>query len=568
MRPGPDHPRLAWLLAAAAASAAAVFLVSTLVFLHASYWPGPAVDFWHFMRLLEEQEHGARWWPRLVQEHGGHRLLVPRLLYLAEYHWFAGRNVFLLSCSVALQGATAALVVAAVWRERGRVAAPALLCASGVAVALLSSSAQLENFARAWNVHWFLVFAAAAGAFAALAAAARSRGRAGTGVWLALAVAAGLTATWTMANGLLVWPILLLLAAGLRLPLRWSVALTVLAAVGAASFFVGYEPHRNVSPLRLAREPWTQLAWTVRALGMPLSARSAAAGAALGAAALAAGGFAALRLVGRRRAAPAEPLLVGLLLFAAGSLVLAATGRAAQTWGEPRYQTAVLVYWQALLVWALLEAGRRWPSLPQGVLAGQAAVLAWLALVVWPAHLEGARETRSFAARMRLANLAIVVGVKHPPSYAVTLPFADRQRARDRVQRFAKGLERRHQGMFASGRDALLGTSVGAPSPGVRCEGEVREIVPLIDPGTGTRAGTFATGLARRQGARSFPAAILIAGPDGRIVGLGEPPLVPGGAPGTWSAFVRPLASRETLTVWATASDGELCRVASFDPGA
>ena len=511
---------LAWLLAAGAALAGGLVLASTLGFLHESRWPGPAVDFWHFMKVLNQRGAGAEWWPLLVREHGGHRLLFPKLLYLAEYAVFNGRNVFLITLSVLLQGLTAALVTVGVWRERAAVGGPVVVFAGGLALVLLFSGAQIENFLRPWNLHWFLVVAAASVSFAALVRGGRgSAERSLSAPWLGVAVLAGFVATWSMGNGLLVWPLLLGLAWLLRLPRRGIVALGVMALAGAASFFVGYEPHQNVAPSRLLTEPLVQVSWLLRALGTPFSSDSPTFAAAGGTVVLACGGYAGWDLVRRReRSADVELLLAGLFLFAVGTLVLAATGRAASTWNEPRYQTVVLVAWMSLLTWGLLRVGR---GAPRRTLAAMAVILLWLAVPAVRAHRQGLDAQRLFVEQMHAANLAILVGVAHRPSYQATLPFADRLRTRDRVQRYAPGLRRRGQGPFANGEHRLLGTHVdltGSP----RCPGQVREVVPLVDPDTKRRVGTRVDGTIDPTTAIDPNRPLLLTDADGLVIGLGH----------------------------------------------
>ncbi len=554
MGSGPRTTALACLLAAGAVLAGGIVLVSTLAFLCESHWPGPAVDFWHFMKLLNKRAAGAEWWPLLVQEHGGHRLLFPKLLYLVEYAVFDGRNVFLIISSVLLQGLTAGLVVLGVWHERAAVGRPLAVFVGGLVVALLFSGAQVENFVRPWNLHWYLVHAAVS---VAIVAGARCAGTAAahpassTG-WLSAAVLVGLVATWSMANGLLVWPILVGLAWLLRLPTRALAGLGVVAVVGAASFFVGYDPHQNVVPSRLLAEPGVQILWLLRALGTPVSVANSTLATIGGTVGLACGGLAGWDLVRRRSGATAvEPLLAGLFLFGVGTLVLVATGRAASTWSEPRYQTTVLVTWTSLLVFGLLRVGR---MSPRRKVAAMASGLVWLAVPGAQAHWRGLDAVRPFIERMHAANLAILVGIDHRPSYQVTLPFADRLRKRDRVQRFARGLRRREQGMFVDGHHHLLGSSVdlvGAESHRGACGGEVRELVPL------GRAGIRADGVVLDGDAIEPGVPLLLSDDDGQVVGLGA---IRGSR---WTAFAMPLPSASQIHVLARLHNDHLCPLTS-----
>ena len=105
-------------LGVAALVLGAAALVSTLVLLWEAWWAGPAVDSWHFVNVLEAREEGADVWRPLAKNHGGHRPFFPRLLLLADYVWFGGRNAFVLAWGVVLQVATWGALVWAAQRER------------------------------------------------------------------------------------------------------------------------------------------------------------------------------------------------------------------------------------------------------------------------------------------------------------------------------------------------------------------------------------------------------------------------------------------------------------------
>ncbi len=198
--------RLGWrALGAAALGAGALTVASTLGFLWESHWLGPVGDFWRYVPMLRAYEQGdADCFWRLFQPHGGHRLFFPRLLYLAEYRLFRGTNVFLVSCSVMLQAVTALLLIRRTWRDGGALPRPALWFLSGLILVLLFSATQIENFARAWNVHWFLACSAMIWALLALVRTREAlSGGGGTGAavaWLGLCIAAAAVSTYSMVS--------------------------------------------------------------------------------------------------------------------------------------------------------------------------------------------------------------------------------------------------------------------------------------------------------------------------------------------------------------------------------
>lgn len=559
------------VLAAGALLAALCVVGSTALWLIEGWWPGPAIDAWHFVALLEQRARGEAWLSLLATSHGGHRPLVSRLLHLLDYAWLDGRNVFLLGCSVVLQAALAALVIRASWKERD-VPAELRWLAAGFAVAALFSATQLENFLRAWNLHWFLTFSAAAACFAALGRAGQARGR-GRARWLAASVAAAAIATWSMGNGLLVWPILLGLAPLLRLPRGCWLVLAASAALLCASFFVGYYAGPGVETAAAWGEPIARAAWMAKLLGVPLAWGSERAGAWLGGAALVAGAVAILAFVLRpsgRRAA--DPLLVGLLAFCAGSAFVIAIGRmgySQESWGVPGYQTLTLVYWTALACWWLLHAGAAARPLARSGLALLA--LAWIVAVLLPWHLREGRRVARFAEEIQVANLAIVVGVAYRPAYEVSLPFSDRYARRDRVETLAPFLRRHDLGMFADGRHHLLGRRVGADLEIARkapCSGEVFERVPL---GIAATVGLRLSGSAWDPERRAVPPTLLVSDAAGVVTGLGQPVgrrWLQAAAParrGGWVGFSQPPTVPGRADVWGLRSDGRLCHVASWE---
>jgi hypothetical protein len=554
-------------------------LSSTLYFLYQSHWPGPVIDFWSFMPALEAFYRGEDLWAHLLKPHGGNRLVVPRLFYLAEYWLFGGRNVFLIACSLTLQAVVAGLLIRCSWKEREALSRTALHFLTGATVMLLFSATQLENFARTWNLHWFLAFAAMTTALFALVRASQALAgggrKAAVGAHLALCVAAAVVSSYSMVNGLLAWPILILLGFILRCPVRW---LLLFAATGLAvggAFFVDYYPGPGIDRAELLRAPMARLQWVAACLGTPLSWLSPAAGTALGAVGLIAAvalslRFALVRPVIRRL----EALHLGLLLFSLGTGFMTALGRMRYSdalWHSPRYQTFALILWLNLIALALIRPVKPANShrLRQTLLMAAAAV--WMVAVLLPAHFREGRANVAFGEKARAANLAIAVGIEHRRSYSSILPFKDRGAPDDSVMRHVEFLREHGLGMFAGGEQHLLGRRVGeqlAISESQTCSGELTKIERI-----GGRAlkGAVLSGWAWDRRRRSMPAPILIADQSGRVIGLGERRrrtlgLFRGAFPRAdlrgWIAYARPPGEGEGLEVWGLLSQGEVCAIA------
>ncbi len=495
---------------------------------------------------------------------------------MIEYGLFSGRNVFLVSSSLALQAATAALLITGAWRARAALTTPVAWTLCCLTAAYLFSASQIVNFARGWNIHWFLAWGGAVWSFWALwrASAARDAGGERGALWFGLALGAAVLSSGAMANGLLSWPILLLLALRLRLPRPWLLVLAIAGAGFCASYWMGYNATSGRGILRVLSTPLASLSWLIAYLGAPLSWNHPIAGRAVGAASLALAVFLAGRELSRRQAgASIEVVYAAILLLTLGTGLMTAIGRmpySAGTWAAPRYQTVVLPYWLSLFALTLFAASRAAPAAVAARPVAAVFALAWTIAVILPAHFRQGNAMLDFADRMRTASLAVVVGIDHRPAYVEILPLRDRRAPRDGVQSHADLLRARRLGMFADGMADLLGERIGegltvaAPDD---CDGELANVEQLADPGVpsdqrGLRLSGWASGPRWQRGERW----IAVSDEAGRVIGLGKstrrlgaeisPPALP------WVAFSRPLWRGGRLEVWVWLGGDVVCRIA------
>jgi hypothetical protein len=559
------------LLAVISLIAGGFVVVSTLLFICEDHFVGPVRDFWYIVPLLAKFDGGDGSFASLARPHGGHRLLVPRLLYLAEYEFFDGRNLFLVGVGVALQLVLAAIVARAVWAERRRSGAALTAFGLGLVAMLAFSATQLENFVRPWNVHWFLANAAVAVSLAAglrVGDAVRSRSEASAWGWWLVASAAAWVASYSMATGLLGWPLLLLLGFLLRWWPRLRVAICLEGALAIALYLRGTRVLEAGSSLESGG---AFVEWLLACLGSPVSWLSRDAGIALGLGATLAAAALSLRLVaGRSAASRSECLLVGLMLFSWGAAALIALGRTSlwpESWEAARYQTIVLLFWLSLILLALLALRGERPH--QRVLRPllMLATAIWLAAAVLPGHFRQAEVIGSFAAKVRAANLALLFGVSHRPDYVHLLTFSDRRLGLDSAAAHWGFLHKRGLGVFSDPRRDLMGRvmdeAFSTADPG-RCRGEVTraERVPTRS-GSALRLRGWAWDVAA-----SRPPSYLVATDARRsIVGLGTPLRRKRGPLG-WRADERPEWHGYTrirsgsFDVWALLESGEVCRIA------
>jgi hypothetical protein len=183
----------------------------------------PWADQWVIAQDLVKRERGEPLWPILWTPYWGHRLVIPRLLFLADARWLSFASLTWLS--VLLQFVHIALLIALAWLLLGRRSPALFMIATAIILSLMLSPFQMENFVWGMQTMFPLVFVAATGAFVCLSlAGAHSR-------FLLLSIVLGLISSYTMPNGVLVWPVLVVQS--LYMKRDWKVGMT-LAGIGTA----------------------------------------------------------------------------------------------------------------------------------------------------------------------------------------------------------------------------------------------------------------------------------------------------------------------------------------------
>jgi hypothetical protein len=351
-----------------------------------AYSPVPFADFWSQFSFLEPALDGDIRLADLWAQVNEHRILVARLQFLVDYALFDGTFVFLFAAIVVSSLLLAATYAAIAWRET-RDGVITLGVSSAASIAALSPVAD-ENLTWSYQVQFVQVFLFATAAVAALAVAARASGGR-TWLWTGGSVLAAAAATYSMANGLLVWPVLVVLALALRLPRAVVLAVGLAGAALTASYLWQLEFTTRSSlddPVRL-------LGYAAAYLGSALQETSTAVAISAGTAGLALLGVLCAQ-VWRRRTDPGVALpfgagvgcfvLLTALQTAAGRLSLFEVSQAL----SPRYALGSFTFWLALLVGylpALRERLGRYAGLAlPAVLAAAAALLLTISVTARP----------------------------------------------------------------------------------------------------------------------------------------------------------------------------------------
>jgi hypothetical protein len=427
-------------LACVGVTVTAYILITTLIVVQNGYSPLPYADGWNFWR--SRIFHG-NYTAFLFNQHVEHRIAVPRLFFIIDRFVFHARNLFPLICSLLAQAATG------VWlykmaRRTGDFSQGSLVllgCAIGSA---LFSAQQFPNLVQEFQIATTMLYCAFCGSILALLRTSEGREEGlGREFWFAVCCVSALVATYSSANGLFSWPILVLLAVWLRLPLRFRLALAVNMVLATGSYLRGYyTPPGFSKPLEEVAQNLTSV--FLRAamfLGSPSGAihasiagafgplpdgSRAALAAACGFVGMAAAFWALLRMWRRHeRFTKGHAALVHVVLFVVLTAGLVGIGRATPAFDvmTERYQTHALVFWIALgaFYWASVERRLR-------ALTAARLQMALSAIVLCPILTLAFRQpfwiqySKGYAESLGQAEAAIVSDVYDPPVWQWSFP--------------------------------------------------------------------------------------------------------------------------------------------------
>ncbi len=195
------------------------------------YW-----DQWDIFRSYIDYCNADQFRQWLFLPHNGHRIAFGKLLFLADLKWFGASNFMPMVLMLLGQAGLVTLLLASAWRHLQGWPARISLCS--VVSALLFSATQLENFTWSLQVTFTSVFVLAGFSFACAHQSFQSP-RWGS-LWFLLSSIFAVLASFSVANGVLVWP---LLAGYFFLRKRWfSVAFHLLVFVTIIKwYYVGGE---------------------------------------------------------------------------------------------------------------------------------------------------------------------------------------------------------------------------------------------------------------------------------------------------------------------------------------
>ncbi len=470
---------------------------------YADQWDG-TIDF--YLQALQNP------WQAFFAQHNEHRLIFSRLLFFADMHYFGGRNVSLLVANIVLAG----FLAAAFYRTTIRVGAPQnremRIGLTGLILIFVFSWVQRENFSWGFQNQWFAVniFSLLAFHYLELAGDANQRGSfPKSNALLAIALLSGCVAAFSMASGLLVFPILIIQALYLRFSWRTVWLLVTTTAVVWITYFLDWEnPSIGAGLLTVLREHLIDaLRYVLLYLGAPAhllfpSEISAYAG---GVIVLIA--FTFLMIKSLRSHAPVHAvsllafalLIIGNALATASSRLSIGINHAVQS----RYTTASLAVWLALILFTTLNCDSQ---------KGRKSILI-TAIIVALFVASGQRftgEGGDYIVFSRLfAGLALRSHVYDPDITGTIYPFPER------LIMISKAAEQAKVSIFAPDQpdyfippSRITATSI--------CDGHVDKISPTTTPGVYRADGWIFDASGQR-----VPRDVVVTDADGTTLGTG-----------------------------------------------
>ena len=565
--------RPATLLTVLAVALALWILLSTINIVRFGWVAIPVGDDWDRWITYVTDHYSPSWFFR---EHVDHRLVVAKVLFAVDHLVFHARGWFLLVCAFGLQALTGFLL----WRLSGSAyrqdRAERILLAAVIASCIFSIQ-QWMNFVFPFQVQFPLVYCFAAAALFALSksitissAVGRTPSSASdlpAASWLTGSIALATLATYSMANGILIWPVMLLAAVWLRMPRRWVLAIAASGLFIAVSYFYNWHEFVVPGPMSASERLPRALVFWFGHLGSPVIALALLrdsetfriACAAIPGALLLVALLAGFVLLWRRREQynSAQAMLVFYCLFLAASSAMIAYGRSGGTLLEiyaPRYLTPSYLFWVSMLLaaWPLLRRAPRVPlygalcaAMLVGIAIHQRAMLIALHERVYMEHL---------------GEAAVVDNVTDPEAWywlyhtpRIALDAIDYLK-KERLTIFTE--EWSHWPGIPLNRRFTIDRTPGA------CQGVFEEALPVPSP---LRPGWRTTGWAWDNHAGESPRYIVLADDAGLIAGIAL-----AGFPSeryvasTWKGYVNGQPRR--ITAYAVEADERsLCALGTRD---
>ncbi|MDQ2840520.1 MAG: hypothetical protein M3Y72_05665 [Acidobacteriota bacterium] len=377
------------------------------------YNPLPVWDYWQVAQHLERYKalDLSVFWI----QHNEHRIVFPEAVFAADMLFFHGHQIFSLVVSFCCYFGV--WVVLAWTFNSDKSVSPVIrkvgILLAAVVIGWQGSSVVVGNtFLLQWTMLEFTVVLS----LALLAASRKSSNL----FYLGSAIVAAVVATFSSANGILLWPILIAAALLLRIPKLHLLGLAVSAAVTISLYFRGFHTTNELQWLNIVEHPIYFIGFVSSYLSMPMGALGQP---------VAAVGFGAFNLLSflsllvlaaRKNLLASTPAIVlfGSFVFAFATAAITTAGR--MNLSDPnflaalaaRYVTLPLVNWAVLvLVLLWISARLKWELLSPSAIS----ILACLCLTGLTSSLHPwITGNGSFIADQQVATISVENGLLDP----------------------------------------------------------------------------------------------------------------------------------------------------------
>lgn len=493
-------------MAGLGAIAATAYIVVT------TYSPLPHWDEW---ALFDHLATGRGWslqW--LWAQHNEHRILTTKLLFLLDVDLFHGTQKFLLASIFVIQLLQAALLS---WSLRVLGGARGALwrTCTGLIAYCIFCPIQYENLVWGFQIQFILTAAMATLAIVGLLLY-RQVDR---GVYLLTCVAAASIATWSLANGMLLWPLLIAAALLLRMKRSTWVVLFAFAILNISLYFFHYHRPSSQSAPATLQSVSEMAEYAVVYLGSTWVRHSSSFFAlAAGVVGLSVGLAMITQVLRADHRRPLQIELAFLMLMVLATAAITSSGRlhlGLEQATASRYQTFALVFWccLGLLLLCCVAANEvRFQAAAAGLLVIMLSFATQLRLPLIDAQWH--------QTRLKIISVSLLAGVDDPAVLADAYP--DPQV----VLRDAMYMKQHRLSIFAGKPYEQLGGTVDSQyhvTDAGACSGSVTssQVLPS-DRGRGLKLTGYAWD--RQMGK---PAQDIVAAEGGRITGFGTGVVIP-----------------------------------------
>ena len=405
------------LVAGLLTTAAAVHMVI------ASYSSLPSTDGWEqidtAMRGVNPLSPAWLW-----TQHNEHRIVIPKIFVAVDLLLFRATQKFLLTSILATQFL---LLTVLSWSMRVLGGWRRALWRTGVGIAAfcLFWPTQWENLVIGFSICFILLEFFATVSFVELMVywkhCERQPGDPRAWVHLLLSMLAALGATYSLANGSLLWPLLVAGALLLRLPRAAVFSLLATGIVSTALYLHNYQrPMGHGNPASSIQSPLEILRYVATYFGSPWVRHDVPLATGIGILGLAAAFFALFHFrTYFRTGRPFPVLLVLILAFCLGTALITSLGRLnfgiRQAFAS-RYHTFALLFWCCLGLLLLMSES---VMTKKGV-RFLVVQICFLGIIAWSSHItrNDVRGARIRGFQINVAATALFVGAQDDVQFA------------------------------------------------------------------------------------------------------------------------------------------------------